>query len=45
LNPFLWAPLGLLAGYVAVTLGARRNGAWAMLVALLLLVAGVLLQL
>ncbi len=26
LNPFLWAPLGLLAGYVAVTLGARRNG-------------------
>jgi cytochrome c oxidase subunit 1 len=44
LNPFLWAPLGILAGYVAITLGARRNGAWAMFIAFLLLVAGVVLQ-
>ncbi len=44
-SPFLWAPLGLLLGYVAVALGARRQGAWSMLSATLLLVVGLALQL
>jgi cytochrome c oxidase subunit 1 len=44
-SPFLWAPLGILSGYVAVALGARRHGTWSMLIALLLLVVGVLVQL
>jgi cytochrome c oxidase subunit I len=44
-SPFLWAPLGVLLGYVAVALGARRQGAWSMLSAVLLLVAGLVLQL
>jgi cytochrome c oxidase subunit 1 len=41
-SPFLWAPLGILAGFVAVTMGARRQGAWTMLISLLLLVVGAL---
>ena len=44
-SPFLWAPLGILAGYVAFALGARRQGAWSMLIALLLLVPGLIIQL
>jgi cytochrome c oxidase subunit 1 len=40
-SPFLWAPLGVLAGYIAVTMGARRQGAWAMVGAVVLLVLGV----
>ena len=37
---FLWAPMGILAGLVAITLGARRQGAWTMLIAVLLMIAG-----
>jgi hypothetical protein len=39
-KPFVWAPLGILAGYTATTLGTRRQGWWAVLAAGVLLVVG-----
>jgi hypothetical protein len=39
-KPFVWAPLGILAGYTATTLGTRRQGWWAVLVAAVLLLVG-----
>ena len=36
-KPFVWAPLGILAGYTATTLGTRRQGWWAVLAAGVLL--------
>ena len=37
--------MGILLGYLAYTLGARRQGVWTMFAALALLAAGVLLDL
>ncbi len=39
-KPFVWAPLGILAGYTATTLGTRRQGWWAVLAAGVLLLVG-----
>ena len=39
-KPFVWAPLGILAGYTATTLGTRRQGWWAVLAAGVLLLLG-----
>jgi cytochrome c oxidase subunit I len=44
-KPFLWAPIGVLLGYCGVALGARRQGAAAMLISIGLLGAALLLRL
>ncbi len=44
LAPFLFAPVGLLLAYVGATFGARRQGAWGMVICLVGLVIGVARQ-
>jgi hypothetical protein len=39
-KPLVWAPLGILAGYTATTLGTRRQGWWAVLAAAVLMLVG-----
>jgi cytochrome c oxidase subunit I len=41
-KPFLWAPIGILLGYTAITMNARRQGVATMGAATLLLVLGLL---
>jgi cytochrome c oxidase subunit I len=39
-KPLVWAPLGILAGYTATTLGTMRQGWWAVLAAAVLMLVG-----
>jgi cytochrome c oxidase subunit 1 len=42
LSPFLFAPVGVFLAYVGATLGARRAGAWGIVIGLVALVLGLL---
>ena len=41
-KPFLWVPIGILFGVVAITLGSRRQGVWTIAISALILVITVL---